>query len=328
MPHGPLRGALHHEVDDRRVRRAQRGAVERLRRGRDGAEPRGPSSSALRGKLAEATGIPFSSAQDKFAALSAHDEVVAFSAALRTCPSAMSKSPLATRMPSSTFSATPPLTARSMLALSVPRLVPLAADSVTVRYQFVDCRWQLGDPERGRELYSEGVDNDGDGFGDVNAVQPEVTCAPPANHVLNRDDCDDADPAAVEEDHGRCGRGSTSHGGAAQWPAHPVRAHRRHDVVHVLGGALREHHSHFGELTVTVARDEIVDRLESDMRRAKAFLKNALGEFKFLFPNQHDVYLHDTPSREKARALKEFGSDGGTDLAAGGREARFPVSPE
>jgi MYXO-CTERM domain-containing protein len=37
-------------------------------------------------------------------------------------------------------------------------------------------------------------DNDGDGFGDVNAVQPEVTCAPPANHVLNRDDCDDADP--------------------------------------------------------------------------------------------------------------------------------------
>jgi murein L,D-transpeptidase YcbB/YkuD len=24
--------------------------------------------------------------------------------------------------------------------------------------------------------------------------------------------------------------------------------------------------------------------------------KNALGEFKFLFPNQHDVYLHDTPA--------------------------------
>ena len=24
--------------------------------------------------------------------------------------------------------------------------------------------------------------------------------------------------------------------------------------------------------------------------------KNALGEFKFLFPNGHDVYLHDTPA--------------------------------
>src|SRR5690242_14670945 len=27
---------------------------------------------------------------------------------------------------------------------------------VGVRYQFVDCRWQLGAPERGRELYREG----------------------------------------------------------------------------------------------------------------------------------------------------------------------------
>ena len=25
--------------------------------------------------------------------------------------------------------------------------------------------------------------------------------------------------------------------------------------------------------------------------------RNALGEVKFLFPNQHDVYLHDTPSK-------------------------------
>ena len=25
-----------------------------------------------------------------------------------------------------------------------------------MRYQFVDCRWQLGHPERGRELYLEG----------------------------------------------------------------------------------------------------------------------------------------------------------------------------
>lgn len=25
---------------------------------------------------------------------------------------------------------------------------------------------------------------------------------------------------------------------------------------------------------------------------------NALGELKFLFPNSHDIYMHDTPSRE------------------------------
>src|SRR5207253_4382387 len=27
---------------------------------------------------------------------------------------------------------------------------------VGMRYQFVDCRWELGKPERGRELYLEG----------------------------------------------------------------------------------------------------------------------------------------------------------------------------
>ena len=26
--------------------------------------------------------------------------------------------------------------------------------------------------------------------------------------------------------------------------------------------------------------------------------RNALGQVKFLFPNQHDIYLHDTPSRD------------------------------
>ena len=27
-------------------------------------------------------------------------------------------------------------------------------------------------------------------------------------------------------------------------------------------------------------------------------MKNALGELKFLFPNPHDIYMHDTPNRE------------------------------
>jgi fumarate hydratase class II len=42
-------------------------------------------------QLAQATGIPFVAARDKFAALSAHDEVVAFSAALRTLAAALYK---------------------------------------------------------------------------------------------------------------------------------------------------------------------------------------------------------------------------------------------
>ena len=42
-------------------------------------------------QIAEATGIPFTSARDKFAALSAHDAVVAASAALRTLAAALMK---------------------------------------------------------------------------------------------------------------------------------------------------------------------------------------------------------------------------------------------
>jgi thiosulfate/3-mercaptopyruvate sulfurtransferase len=40
-----------------------------------------------------------------------------------------------------------------------PRLGGVAAvagELVTLRYQFVDCRWELGDPARGRELYLAG----------------------------------------------------------------------------------------------------------------------------------------------------------------------------
>jgi murein L,D-transpeptidase YcbB/YkuD len=34
---------------------------------------------------------------------------------------------------------------------------------------------------------------------------------------------------------------------------------------------------------------------------------NALGNIKFLFPNQHDVYLHDTPSKSLfARSVRTF----------------------
>jgi thiosulfate/3-mercaptopyruvate sulfurtransferase len=45
---------------------------------------------------------------------------------------------------------------------------PQGLGSYRVRYQFVDCRWELGDPGRGRELYLEGH-IPGAGFLDVDA---------------------------------------------------------------------------------------------------------------------------------------------------------------
>jgi L,D-transpeptidase YcbB len=60
-----------------------------------------------------------------------------------------------------------------------------------------------------------------------------------------------------------------------------------------------------------IAKDEIIPAINSDPGylarnnmertanggfRQRPGPKNALGEFKFLFPNQHDVYLHDTPA--------------------------------
>src|ERR1700716_2584272 len=53
-----------------------------------------------------------------------------------------------------------PVAARSlppMPALYSPFLVRAIADYVLrMRYQFVDCRWELGSPGRGRELYLAG----------------------------------------------------------------------------------------------------------------------------------------------------------------------------
>ena len=38
--------------------------------------------------------------------------------------------------------------------------------------------------------------------------------------------------------------------------------------------------------------------------------RNALGELKFLFPNKHSVYMHDTPSRQLFNADKRAFSHG------------------
>ena len=37
---------------------------------------------------------------------------------------------------------------------------------------------------------------------------------------------------------------------------------------------------------------------------------NALGEIKFLFPNSHSIYMHDTPNRELFKESKRNFSHG------------------
>ena len=51
--------------------------------------------------------------------------------------------------------------------------------------------------------------------------------------------------------------------------------------------------------------------------RQKPGPKNALGRVKFIFPNKHNIYLHDTPSRSLfARSTRAFGTLSGAALAA------------
>ena len=53
----------------------------------------------------------------------------------------------------------------------------------TVRYQFVDCRWELGDPDRGRQLYLEGH-VPGASFLDVDADLSDLSKAGEGRHPL------------------------------------------------------------------------------------------------------------------------------------------------
>jgi thiosulfate/3-mercaptopyruvate sulfurtransferase len=52
-----------------------------------------------------------------------------------------------------------------------------------VRYQFVDCRWELGNPERGREVYLEGH-VPGASFLDVDADLSDLTVPDAGRHPL------------------------------------------------------------------------------------------------------------------------------------------------
>jgi len=64
---------------------------------------------------------------------------------------------------------------------------------------------------------------------------------------------------------------------------------------------------------VVVAEDAAPEELLSDLRSGKLLLrqrpgpKNALGLVKFVFPNEYDVFMHDTPAKSLfARARRDF----------------------
>jgi murein L,D-transpeptidase YcbB/YkuD len=64
---------------------------------------------------------------------------------------------------------------------------------------------------------------------------------------------------------------------------------------------------------VVVATDAVTDRILAQLRTGGLLLRqrpgpgNALGLVKFMFPNEHNVYLHDTPARSLfARARRDF----------------------
>jgi murein L,D-transpeptidase YcbB/YkuD len=52
-----------------------------------------------------------------------------------------------------------------------------------------------------------------------------------------------------------------------------------------------------GELVNAAAVDWSATSIQNFRIRQRPGAGNALGQIKFLFPNQHDVYLHDTPSK-------------------------------
>jgi L,D-transpeptidase YcbB len=64
---------------------------------------------------------------------------------------------------------------------------------------------------------------------------------------------------------------------------------------------------------VVVTTDAVSERILAQLRsgglllRQRSGARNALGLVKFMFPNEHDVYLHDTPARSLfARARRDF----------------------
>jgi thiosulfate/3-mercaptopyruvate sulfurtransferase len=126
-----------------------------------------------------------------------------------------------------------------------------------VRYQFVDCRWELGNPERGRELYLEGH-IPGASFLDV---ERDLSVAQPAGTVGGRHALPEADDFAAAAGSAGIGPGvfviaydqDTTGGAARLWW---LLRHFGHDDVAVLDGGIG---AWLGPLT---AGDEEIEAVE------------------------------------------------------------------
>jgi NADH-quinone oxidoreductase subunit C len=83
-------------------------------------------------------------------------------------------------------------------------------------------------------------------------------------------------------------------------------------ILASLGGALREHHSHFGELTVTVARDDIV-KVMTTLRDDPAFrfevLIDICGVDYPARPERFDVVYHLLSPRRNLRIRVKVTTD-------------------
>lgn len=83
-------------------------------------------------------------------------------------------------------------------------------------------------------------------------------------------------------------------------------------ILASLGGAVREHHSHFGELTVTVARDDIVKAMTT-LRDDPAFLFEVLidicGVDYPARPERFDVVYHLLSPRRNLRLRVKVTTD-------------------
>jgi thiosulfate/3-mercaptopyruvate sulfurtransferase len=146
-----------------------------------------------------------------------------------------------------------------------------------VRYQFVDCRWELGNPDRGRELWLAGH-IPGASFLDVERELSSPPSGVGGRHPLPSSEqfAEAAGRAGIGEDVFVVAYDQSMSGGAARlwW----LLRHFGHPQVAVLAGGLEAWRGPLEEGEADVAREEFV----SSARRADTIeaeeLEQRLGE--------------------------------------------------
>jgi thiosulfate/3-mercaptopyruvate sulfurtransferase len=129
----------------------------------------------------------------------------------------------------------------------------------SVRYQFVDCRWELGRPERGRELYLEGH-VPGASFLDVDGDLSDLAAPDQGRHPLPSAKTFARAASRAGIGHGVFVIAYGSFGGAERlwW----LLRHFGHDDVAVLGGGIDAWRGPLraGEETIEPAEFEVTPR--------------------------------------------------------------------